>query len=170
MELMAHLKGSKAKAIHHKNDQQRPSSSQAGVRQRENQVGFPKDPAYAYYKRGFLYFRRGYSELFRKDPKLLRRHPLKERLDNGYILRLALNALHYFSKAYGYYLMVVNHHPESIWIMDSKAKLKKIEKFNTIYTKICENLFGTLRKPQHKLSERTRRRPYQTIPRVKERL
>lgn len=100
----------------------------------------PKDPAYTYYKAGFRYYRLGASELFHKDLSEMRRSLVKDGTTDLYILRLAIRALHYFERSYSYFFVVVNDFPESPWSHDARWKLRRLEKFSTIYQRICENL------------------------------
>lgn len=103
-------------------------------------VGQLRDPAYAYYKQGFTYFRLGSEELFKKEAPKLRRSLITEGTVDGYILRLALRALHYFERSYSYFLVVVSEYGESPWAPDARWKLRRLEKFSQIYQRICENL------------------------------
>ena len=103
-------------------------------------VGSLRDPAYAYYKQGFRYFNLGATELSRKEAPKLRRYLATEGTADGYILRLALRALHYFERSYSYFLVVVERYPTSPWYADARWKLRRLEKFSAIYQRICENL------------------------------
>jgi curved DNA-binding protein CbpA len=103
-------------------------------------VGTPRDPAYSYYKAGFRYFNRGATELSRKEAPKIRRYLITTGTADGYILRLALRALHYFERSYSYFLVVVDKYPESPWSHDARYKLHRLEKFSAIYQRICENL------------------------------
>jgi curved DNA-binding protein CbpA len=103
-------------------------------------VGQLRDPAYAYYKQGFTYYRLGATELFRKDAPTLRRYLQQEGSADAYILRLAMRALHYFERAYSYFLVVVQEYGTSPWAPDARWKLRRLEKFSAIYSRICENL------------------------------
>lgn len=103
-------------------------------------VGTLRDPAYAYYKQGFRYFNLGSTELFRKQAPKIRRSLVTEGTADGYILRLALRALHYFERSYSYFLVVVERYPTSPWYADARWKLRRLEKFSAIYQRICENL------------------------------
>lgn len=106
-------------------------------------VGELRDPAYAYYKQGFRFYNLGSTELIRKEAPRLRRDLLKERsiaAYDAYVLRFALRALHYFERAYSYFLVVVERYPSSPWSADARWKLRRLEKFSAIYQRICENL------------------------------
>lgn len=103
-------------------------------------VGSLRDPAYSYYKAGFRYYNLGATELFRKEAPKIRRYLISTGTADGYILRLALRALHYFERAYSFFLVVVDEYPDSPWYHDSRYKLRRLEKFSAIYQRICENL------------------------------
>ena len=103
-------------------------------------VGTPRDPAYSYYKAGFRYYNLGATELFKKEAPKIRRYLITTGTADGYILRLALRALHYFERSYSYFLVVVDQYPESPWSHDARYKLRRLEKFSAIYQRICENL------------------------------
>ncbi len=104
------------------------------------ELGALRDPAYAYYKAGFTYFNRGATELYRKEGKQLRRFLLEGGSFDAYVLRLVIRALHFFERSYSYFLVVVEQYPNSPWYADSKWKLYRLERYNTIYQRICENL------------------------------
>ena len=103
-------------------------------------LGLPRDPAYSYYKAGFRYYNLGATELFRKEASKIRRYLITTGTADGYILRLALRALHYFERSYSYFLVVVDQYEDSPWSHDARYKLRRLEKFSAIYQRICENL------------------------------
>ncbi len=103
-------------------------------------LGLPRDPAYSYYKAGFRYYNLGATELFRKEASKIRRYLITTGTADGYILRLALRALHYFERSYSYFLVVVDQYGDSPWSHDARYKLRRLEKFSAIYQRICENL------------------------------
>jgi hypothetical protein len=108
--------------------------------QAERALAVPKDPAYAYYRRGFEHFSRGHTALFRKDPRIIRRQLKELRTYNPYILQLAAGALRHFERAYHYFGRVAQEYPGSPWAPDARYKLARLETFNRIYQKICDNL------------------------------
>lgn len=114
--------------------------SQAADMANESAIDTPRDPAYSYYKAGFRYYNLGATELFRKEASKIRRYLITTGTADGYILRLALRALHYFERSYSYFLVVVDQHGDSPWSHDARYKLRRLEKFNAIYQRICENL------------------------------
>mgnify|MGYP001040421335 CR=1 FL=1 len=111
-----------------------------GPESASREVGALRDPAYSYYKAGFRYYNLGATELSRKEAPKIRRYLITTGTADGYILRLALRALHYFERAYSYFLVVVEQYGDSPWSHDARYKLRRLEKFSTIYQRICENL------------------------------
>lgn len=110
-----------------------------------SEVGGLRDPAYAYYKAGFRWWQAGLTELFRKDPTELRRNYLeKDKRSDGYILRLAMRALHHFERAYTYFLVVVEQYPTSPWRRDAQWRLGRLENYSAVYQRICDNLSHNL--------------------------
>jgi DnaJ-class molecular chaperone len=106
-----------------------------------NELGNLKDPAYTYYKQGFNHYTQGQSEFHKrftrnsvgKIKSIL--HPTNKQL-----LQMALSALRHFEKSYSYFMNVTNNYPNSMWADDAKEKLTELEKLNTVYIKICENI------------------------------
>jgi hypothetical protein len=98
-----------------------------------------KDPAYAYYKQGFINFSlaiHGIAEINRKIaagrvPRFTRRYTASEDI---------AGSLAFLRAAHGYFTRVVDDHPDSVWSADSRAKLRRIERFTSIYRKILANL------------------------------
>ncbi|TVR35014.1 MAG: hypothetical protein EA404_01365 [Spirochaetaceae bacterium] len=120
--------------------------SAAGVSAAEirNALAHPRDPAYTHYKLGFVFYTRGCTQLYRKDPKIVRRQLAELKTYNYYVLDLALQALLSFERAYNYFLVVVEQYPDSIWVTDARNKLRRIQRFNEIYQRICENTSRSL--------------------------
>jgi hypothetical protein len=121
-----------------------PHPEYSPVRAEDKKVAGLRDPAYSYYKRAFTFYQYGYMELFKKDPRIIRSQLAKLKTYDAYILKLTIAALRYFEQSYRYFMRVVEEYPDSIWINDSRAKLRKIEKYNSIYHKICSNLSRNL--------------------------
>jgi hypothetical protein len=98
-----------------------------------------RDPAYAYYKQGFINFSlaiHGIAETNRKlaagrVPRFTRRYTGAEDIASSLGLLRA---------AHGYFSRVVEAHPRSVWSADSHTKLRRIEHFTIIYRRILENL------------------------------
>jgi hypothetical protein len=108
-------------------------------------VGNVRDPGYTYYKLGFTYYRRGYTELYSKDPRIIRKQLAELKTYDHYLLTLTISALRYFEQSYRYFAAVIEYAPGSVWVTDARAKLRKLEKFNRIYQRICDNLSRNLR-------------------------
>ena len=98
-----------------------------------------RDPSYAYYKQGFINFSlaiHGIAEINRKIaagrvPHFTRRYTAAEDI---------AGSLGFLQAAYGYFSRVVEDHPDSVWSADSRAKLRRIDRFTLIYRRILENL------------------------------
>ena len=98
-----------------------------------------RDPAYAYYKQGFINFSlaiHGIAEINRKIaagrvPRFTRRYTAAEDI---------AGSLSFLKAAHGYFSRVVNDHLESVWSADSRAKLRRIERFTKLYAMILSNL------------------------------
>ena len=112
------------------------------VRDPGKAVGMPKDPAYAYYKRGFYYYTAGRRTFFD------RYKPMKDRfhymVNNQEILHLALSCLKLYEKSYMYFLRVAQEYPDSIWYRDTLAKMYYLERYNAIYHRICASIAAQL--------------------------
>jgi hypothetical protein len=97
------------------------------------------DPAYAYYKQGFINFSlaiHGIAEINRKIaagrvPRFTRRYTAAEDI---------ASSLGFLKAAHGYFSRVVENHTGSVWAADSRAKLRRIDRFTHIYRRILENL------------------------------
>jgi hypothetical protein len=100
-----------------------------------------KDPAYAYYKQGFINFSlaiHGIAEINRRIaagrvPRFTRRYTAAEDI---------AGSLGFLRAAHGYFSRVAAEHTASVWSADSRQKLRRIEQFTTIYRRILSNLGG----------------------------
>ena len=124
-----------------------PARAPAGGESRESRSPPPsgpgltahRDPSYAYYKQGFINFSlaiHGIAEINRKIaagrvPHFTRRYTAAEDI---------AGSLGFLQAAYGYFSRVVEDHPASVWSADSRAKLRRIDRFTLIYRRILENL------------------------------
>jgi hypothetical protein len=98
-----------------------------------------RDPSYAYYKQGFINFSlaiHGIAEINRKIaagrvPHFTRRYTAAEDI---------AGSLGFLQAAHGYFSRVVEDHPDSVWSADSRAKLRRIDRFTQIYRGIMVNL------------------------------
>lgn len=100
-------------------------------------IGASRDPAYVYYKQGFVHFSRGLGGIMDGN------HRDKLTPDAGGMNRAAF-ALKSFRIAHGYFRRVLDEFPQSIWAHDAGVKIRRIESFNAIYLKIKKNLAGRL--------------------------
>lgn len=103
-------------------------------------VGRHKDPAYAYYKQGFIHFSiaiHGIAEINRTmaRQKLPGYRPYRAAQDFS-------NSLSLLGMAHGYFSRVVEDYPESVWTSDARVKLKRIERFTKLYNRILTNIRG----------------------------
>jgi curved DNA-binding protein CbpA len=98
-----------------------------------------RDPSYAYYKQGFINFSlaiHGIAEINRKIaagrvPRFTRRYTAAEDI---------ASSLTFLRTAHGYFSRVVEDLPASVWSADSRAKLRRIERFTKLYRRILANL------------------------------
>jgi curved DNA-binding protein CbpA len=109
-------------------------------------VGAHRDPAYVYYKRGFSAYQKGYTELFRRDPKVIRKQLQEKGTADLYILSLAIKAIRSFEEAYDYFLRVTTDYGSSPWATDARYKLRRIQRFNAVYQRICANISRNIKK------------------------
>ena len=100
------------------------------------QMGRHKDPAYAYYKQGFIKYSEGAGGMHIHRRRKL--SPDERGLD------AALSALRCFQEAHTYFQRVVDDFPESIWARDASYRLYRIERFVTIYRRIQRNIKSRL--------------------------
>ena len=108
----------------------------------KNAVATPRDPAYVYYKAGFRAYNEGATALYRyrREGRELRQFLQSGGTLDAYVLRLVLQALSSFEQSYRYFLVVVERYPASPWVADARWKLYRLERYNAIYQRICENL------------------------------
>ncbi len=108
-----------------------PRPSGAG-RELETGMAAHKDPAYAYYKQGFIKYSEGAGGMLFHGKRKLSPD------ERG--LRTTMAALRCFFAAHGYFQRVVTDYPESIWALDAGYRLFRIERFMAIYRRIERNL------------------------------
>jgi hypothetical protein len=105
-------------------------------------LGFHKDPSYAYYKQGFIHFSRaihGIEALYRSLSQRRVVH-FKPR-DDAY--RRFAEGLVELRRSHEYFSRVVQDFEKSIWKHDANLKLGRIERFSGLYRRILGNLTGT---------------------------
>jgi hypothetical protein len=103
-------------------------------------LGRPKDPAYAYYKQGFLNYSLAVHGIAAANQiaargKLPRFRPYRVSQD-------FTNSLELLGAAHGYFTRVADEFPDSVWNSDACVKLKRIERFIKLYRKILANVSG----------------------------
>jgi len=114
--------------------------TESGIHAATTSVGFLKDPAYVYYKRGFEYYKKGYGSLYERTKAKNNTDLVKMISTDSFILRLSIQALQYFQKSYESLHHVTLDYPDSVWSQDALFKIRKIEGFNRIYQRICQNI------------------------------
>jgi TolA-binding protein len=117
-----------------------PQTAETGRPATTRAVGNLRDPAYVYYKAGFRAYNEGSTMLYRKEGRELRRFLQTGGTFDAYVLGLVLQALQQFERSYRYFLVVVEQYPHSPWYADARWKLYRLERYNAIYQRICENL------------------------------
>ncbi len=101
-------------------------------------LGGHKDPAYAYYKQGFLKFSLALHGIAMFNEKI---SPSSMPGYKPYrVVDDFKTSLELLAAAHGYFRKVVDEHPGSVWDADARMKLRRIEGFTAIYRKILKNL------------------------------
>jgi hypothetical protein len=106
-----------------------------------------KDPAYAYYKQGFINFSlaiHGIAEINRRIaagrvPRFTRRYTATQDI---------ADSLGFLRAAHGYFTRVTTEFADSVWFADARQKLRRIEQFTVIYRRILANLGGVEPRPR----------------------
>ena len=104
----------------------------------KGQLARPKDPAYSYYKQGFINFSVAIHGIAEMNQKIA-----KQKATGFKPYRVAqdfTNSLLLLEAAHGYFARVVDEYSESVWSADSRAKLRRIERFTAIYKRILANM------------------------------
>jgi len=102
-------------------------------------LGYHKDPSYAYYKQGFVHYSRavhGIEALYRSLTQRGIVH-FKPRDDAYHRFAEGLVELR---RAHEYFSRVVQEFEQSIWRHDARMKLRRIERFTVLYRRILGNL------------------------------
>lgn len=102
-------------------------------------VGLHREPAYAYYKQGFIHYSRavhGVEALYQSIKRRRRLH-FSPRDDAYERFAAGLTEL---GRAHEYFERVVAEHPASVWAPDAGVKLARIERFSQLYRRILRNL------------------------------
>jgi len=101
-----------------------------------------KDPAYSYYKRGYRLFSKIHpsSWFWSNGPDGNTRFPRK--IDTASMAGSIERIIDLIPWAYYYFNVVVDEYPGSHWYLDSRYKIRKIEKLAPIYMKILYSYRG----------------------------
>jgi curved DNA-binding protein CbpA len=102
-------------------------------------VGFHKEPAYAYYKQGFVHFSRAIHGIEALYQSMARYPRIRFRPRDDAYERFA-GSLVELRRAHDYFSRVVGEHGDSVWRRDAEIKLSRIERFSALYRRIIGNL------------------------------
>lgn len=110
----------------------------AGLRQAAA-LALPRDPAYAYYKQGFINFSLAIHGIAAVNRKIAagRTLPNRRRFNTAEYFGTCLA---YLRAAHGYFTRVVEEYADSVWVSDSRFKLRRIEGLTAIYRRILKNV------------------------------
>jgi curved DNA-binding protein CbpA len=103
------------------------------------EVGFHHEPAYAYYKQGFIHYSRALHGIEALYQSIARYHRIHFNPRDDAYDRFA-GSLTELRQAHGYFSRVAEEHGASIWAHDARAKLGRIERFSDLYRRILTNL------------------------------
>ena len=102
-------------------------------------LGFHKDPSYAYYKQGFVHFSRAIHGIEALYQSLSQRRVVHFKPRDDAYQRFA-EGLVELRRAHEYFSRVVQEFEGSIWKHDARMKLRRIERFTGLYRRILGNL------------------------------
>jgi curved DNA-binding protein CbpA len=105
-------------------------------------LGFHKDPSYAYYKQGFVHFSRAIHGIEALYQSLSQRRVVHFKPRDDAYQRFA-EGLVELRRAHEYFSRVVQEFDGSIWKHDARMKLRRIERFTGLYRRILGNLTAT---------------------------
>ncbi|MGO9307628.1 MAG: J domain-containing protein [Spirochaetia bacterium] len=102
-------------------------------------LALPRDPAYAWYKQGFINFSLAIHGIAAVNRKIAagRTLPSRRRFNTAEYFGTSLA---YLRAAHGYFTRVVEDYAGSVWVADSRFKLRRIEGLTAIYRRILRNL------------------------------
>ena len=102
-------------------------------------LALPRDPAYVYYKQGFINFSLAIHGIAAVNKKIAagRTMPSRRRFNTREYFGASLA---YLRAAHGYFTRVVTDYGGSVWTADAKFKLRRIEGLTAIYRRILGNL------------------------------
>ncbi len=99
----------------------------------------PRDPAYAWYKQGFINFSLAIHGIAAVNRKIAagRSLPSRRRFNTAEYFGASLA---YLRAAHGYFTRVVEDYAGSVWVADSRFKLRRIAGLTAIYRRILRNV------------------------------
>jgi hypothetical protein len=99
----------------------------------------PRDPAYAWYKQGFINFSLAIHGIAAVNRKIAagRTLPSRRRFNTAEYFGASLA---YLRAAHGYFSRVVEDYAGSVWEADSRFKLRRIEGLTAVYRRILRNV------------------------------
>lgn len=102
-------------------------------------IALPRDPAYAWYKQGFINFSLAIHGIAAVNKRIAagRSLPSRRRFNTAEYFGTSLE---YLRAAHGYFTRVVKEYADSVWVADSSFKLRRIEGLTAIYRRILGNL------------------------------
>ncbi len=102
-------------------------------------LALPRDPAYAWYKQGFINFSLAIHGIAAVNKRIAagRSLPPRRRFNTAEYFGTSLK---YLRAAHGYFTRVVDDYPDSVWTADARFKLRRIEGLTAIYRRILGNL------------------------------
>ena len=102
-------------------------------------LALPRDPAYAYYKQGFINFSLAIHGIAAVNRKIAagRSIPTRRRFNTVEYFGTSLS---YLRAAHGYFTRVAEEYPDSVWTADARFKLRRIEGLTAIYRRILGNM------------------------------
>ena len=116
-----------------------PSSAGAWRSEPSSALALPRDPAYAYYKQGFINFSLAIHGIAAVNRKIAagRSIPTRRRFNTAEYFGTSLS---YLRAAHGDFSRVAEEYPESVWTADARFKLRRIEGLTAIYRRILGNM------------------------------
>ncbi|UCF98451.1 MAG: hypothetical protein JSV89_02695, partial [Spirochaetaceae bacterium] len=105
-------------------------------------LGFHKDPSYAYYKQGFVHFSRAIHGIEALYQSLSQRRVVHFKPRDDAYQRFT-EGLVELRRSHEYFSRVVQEFESSIWKHDAQLKLRRIERFTSLYRRILGNLTAT---------------------------
>jgi len=115
------------------------SGEPADSRSLRTDLGFHRDPSYAYYKQGFVHFSRAVHGIEALYQSLSQRTVVHFKPRDDAYQRFA-DGLVELRRAHEYFSRVVQEYEVSIWKHDAGLKLGRIERFSALYRRILGNL------------------------------